>query len=144
MFKLAENLKKKRKGYTLVELVIVIIVISILAGVFFAMGSDAPDTARISLMKTNMTSIRTALLSYSALKKDGQLPATLDELLTGIAKEDAVDGREHKNLISGEDEDFSLVDPWGEPYVYDRAAKTLSCTPKTSNGESLDTHTIKL
>lgn len=71
MFKLAENLKKKRKGYTLVELVIVIIVISILAGVFFAMGSDAPDTARISLMKTNMTSIRTALLSYSALKKDG-------------------------------------------------------------------------
>lgn len=39
MFKLAENLKKKRKGYTLVELVIVIIVISILAGVFFAMAA---------------------------------------------------------------------------------------------------------
>ena len=35
MFKLAENLKKKRKGYTLVELVIVIIVISILAGVCY-------------------------------------------------------------------------------------------------------------
>ena len=65
-------------------------------------------------------------------------------LFLRLSKEDAVDGREHKNLISGEDEDFSLVDPWGEPYVYDRAAKTLSCTPKTSNGESLDTHTIKI
>lgn len=144
MFKLAENLKKKRKGYTLIELVIVIIVVSILTGIFIAMGSDAPDTARISLMKTNMTSIRTSLLSYSALKKDGQLPATLDELLTGIAKEDAIDGREHKNLISGENEDFSLVDPWGSPYVYDRTAKTLSCTPKLSSGESLDTYTIKI
>ncbi len=144
MFKLAENLKKKRKGYTLVELVIVIIVVSILAGIFFAMGSDAPDTARISVMKTNMTSIRTALLSYSALKKMGSYRRLLMSCLTGIAKEDAVDGREHKNLISGEDEDFSLVDPWGEPYVYDRAAKTLSCTPKTSSGESLATRTIKI
>lgn len=144
MFKFIENLKKSRKGFTLVELVIVIIVMSVLAGIFFAMGSDTPDTARISLMRTNMSSIRTALLSYSAMKKDGQLPTTLDELITGISKEDSIDGKEHKNLISGAGEDFSLEDPWGEPYVYDRTAKTLSCTPKTSSGESLDTYTIKI
>ena len=63
----------KRKGFTLVELLIVIVVISILGAMMMISSSEAVSSAQASTIVSNLNAVKAAALSYYAdhLNKSG-------------------------------------------------------------------------
>lgn len=76
---------KGRKGFTLIELVIVILVIGVLAAVILPKFIGQVDQAKIATTKANLESLRSATRLYYADNK-GVLPATGAALVPGNIK----------------------------------------------------------
>ena len=55
---------QKQQGFTLMEILIVVVIISILAITVVPQFMDAPDTARISATKADIKNIETSLSMY--------------------------------------------------------------------------------
>lgn len=82
---------RSNKGFTLVELVVVIAVIGILAGIAIPMYTDATATARGAAIIADMRTIEAAQIMY--LAKHGQQPVhsgTVEGYNTQIKVEDLV------------------------------------------------------
>jgi prepilin-type N-terminal cleavage/methylation domain-containing protein len=70
-------MKRQRKGFTLVELAIVIAILGILAVVAIPKYQGMEDEARSAAAKAQLGTVRSAIaISYA--KNKGQFPATLD------------------------------------------------------------------
>lgn len=130
---------KKRKGFSFMEiLVALILIVSLSVGAFF-MFNEAQQTRKLAQMNNDMDAITTGCLTYESLNVNSELPASLADLATGLTTNDSVDGLEHKNIIrSTKAADGNFVDPWGQAYEYDKAARTLTCTPKDKSGAAMD------
>ncbi len=63
-------MKKARKGFTLVELLIVIGIIGILGAMGIIGGQQATDTAKAVSIADNMSKISTAMMTYYAWNSD--------------------------------------------------------------------------
>jgi general secretion pathway protein G len=57
-------MKRSRKGFTLVEILIVVIILGILAAIVIPQFTQASTEARLSNLKTNLQTVRTQLLLY--------------------------------------------------------------------------------
>lgn len=75
-----EKLIKGKKGFTLIELVIVIAILGILAGIAIPRFLDATATARGSRIVADLRTIDSAIVIYNA--KTGSLPADIDAITT--------------------------------------------------------------
>lgn len=73
-----KNFIKNRKGFTLVELVVVIAILGILAGLAIPRFMDATATARGARIVADLRTIDSAIMMYNA--KTGTLPGGIDEL----------------------------------------------------------------
>ena len=72
---------RKKKAFTLIELMVVILIVGILAAVAIPMMKGRIDAARWTEAKAGMSSISTALRAYAAEKlDDGTYPPSLAEL----------------------------------------------------------------
>ena len=71
---------KNKKGFTLVELVVVIAILGILAGIAIPRFMDATATARGAKVVADMRTIDSAIMMYNA--KVGSLPTTTAQLTT--------------------------------------------------------------
>ena len=140
--KIQETRAQKRKGFSFMEiLVALIMIVSLSVGAFFTY-SDAQQTRKMAQMHNDMDAIVTGCLVYEALALDSQLPDDLTGLVTGLTAAQAVDGVAHANLVLSSKPDAAtgnFLDPWNTAYVYDAAARTLSCTPVDTNGTAMDT-----
>lgn len=76
MFNISKNVKK---GFTLIELVMVIVIISLLAVIIVPKFVGQRAQAEIASTKANLESLRTAIQLYYA-SEDGSYPASLAAL----------------------------------------------------------------
>lgn len=75
-----KNLIKSKKGFTLIELVIVIAILGILAGIAIPRFLNATATARGAKIVADLRTIDSAIVIYNA--KTGNLPTATTDLTT--------------------------------------------------------------
>ncbi len=113
---------KSRKGFTLIELMVVILIVGILASVAIPMLRGRIDAAKWSEGKAMMGSIATAIRAYNAEKgPTGADPTTLWVANTGLG---FAAGDLTGNYFA--DADFSFVAVMS-PFTF-----TVTCTPITA------------
>ena len=122
----------RRSGFSLPELSIAILCMMILASVLYLSYDWIRDSAKRSTTIKDMDALVNAVRIYQGHKKDGQFPATLGDLLVGVSAAESVDGVikgayiVRKEWTTGDA--TTWVDGWGQPYVYDRSARTITST----------------
>ena len=80
-----KNLVKGKKGFTLIELVIVIAILGILAGIAIPRFLDATATARGAKIVADLRTIDSAIVIYNA--KTGSLPTAPEQISTAATAE---------------------------------------------------------
>lgn len=138
---------KKNKGFTLVEIVIVIVILGLLAAVAAPKLSGIIGDSRINAVKSEMMEIEIAIIGDAAvvsggvsthrgyLGDAGHMPAQLMDLITKPASDSAWNRSANNGLGQGwngpyiKDDGTGAVftDVWGNPYI-------LTATTLTSYG----------
>lgn len=125
-------------GFTLIELMVVVVILGILAAVVVPKVMDRPEQARISAASNNIRAIKSALDMY---KLDNHDYPTSDQGLEALVEKPARGPQ--APAWSGYMDNIPL-DPWGRPYLYlypgkHAAVDIFSAGP---NGRSGDTDDI--
>jgi len=102
------------RGFTLIELMVVIVILGILAGLIVPRIMDNPDKAKQVMARTQIESIETALKLYKL--DTGSYPST-DQGLQALVQ---VPEPRPKNWKKGGYFEKGKVpkDPWGNEFVY--------------------------
>lgn len=93
-------------GFTLIEVMVVVIILVALASIVTPYLIDMPDRMKTKIVKADMQGLDTALKIYRL--ENGSYPATLGSL----TRPPAVKGRTTPYL------EREPLDPWGEQYKY--------------------------
>jgi len=110
-----------RRGFTLVELLVVVAMIAIISGAFSVSMTSAMQRARIQKATSEVKSLTQAILAYENYSTDG-----LEEMNRAEANRDSIGfllgktegGREVPVLIQAAlDGNGVMRDPWGHPYL---------------------------
>jgi len=110
---------KRRKptaqgGFTLIEVMVVIVILGILAAVVVPRIMDRPDTARIAKVKQDIRTLESALNLY---KLDNFTYPSTDQGLEALVKKPSGEP-EPRNWKEGGYIDRLPKDPWGNEYQY--------------------------
>ena len=106
--------RQHQSGFTLMEVLIVVVILSILAVAVVPQFLDAPDKARQARAQADVKNIETALSMYTL--DNIQYPSTSQGLQALVQKPS---GRpEAKNWKPGGYLKQLPADPWGNPYQY--------------------------
>lgn len=103
-----------KEGFTLIELMVVIVILGVLAGLVVPKFMDEPQKARVVKAKLQMESISMALKKYYI--DNGYYPATEQGLEALVTKPST--GRVPKNYSAGGYLPKVPLDPWGTKYIY--------------------------
>jgi len=106
------KIREKQKGFTLIELMIVIVILGILAGVVGTQVMKQPDKAKVAAATVEIDTFESALQHYAL--EVGDYPTT-DEGLQALwqAPEDA------ENWDGPYIQKPDFTDPWGNSYQYE-------------------------
>jgi len=137
-----KNRYSKQAGFTLIELMVVIIILGVLAGLIIPRVMGRPDEARQAKAKIQIESIESALKLYKL--DNGGYPTT-EQGLKALVEAPAA-GNLPKNWRQGGYLEKGKVpkDPWGNEFVYVSPGShgdfDLSCLGKDgeAGGEGVD------
>ena len=112
----------KKSGFTLIEIILVVVIIGILAGIAIPRMGGKTEKAQISQAKSNIAALSMAIQEFEMM--NGNYPSSLEELL-----EESKGGpyMEKKAIPK---------DPWGTPFTYAAPGShnnhtfDLSCTSR--------------
>ncbi len=107
---------KNNKGFTLLEVIVVVFILSLLAAIVAPKIMGRTDEARIAKAKVQIKNFETALKLY---KLDNSFYPTTEQGLSALV-EKPVTGQLPQNYREGgylEQKKIPL-DPWGDPYIY--------------------------
>jgi len=137
--------RRSERGFTLLELIIVVAMIGILATIAMPALKDMPRRAKEAVLKTNLHTIRESLDMFYGDK--GRYPGSLEELVPRYLRQIPFDPFTGSNatwvLIFEEDDEFGDVGPAPEdddelagPGILDvRSGSGLSSLDGTPYGE---------
>jgi general secretion pathway protein G len=106
------NQPKAARGFTLIEMMVVVVIIGILAALVVPKLLGRADDARITAAKSDIASIMQGLKLY---KLDNQRYPTTEQGLQALITKPATGANGWK---SGGYLDKVPKDPWGNPYLY--------------------------
>lgn len=101
-----ERSRQAQRGFTLIELMLVIVILGILAGVAVTNLTGVGEDARKTRAKTDIQAIQTALGMYEVTM--GRYPSDDEGIQALVEKTD-----EHRSFLPQ-----VPTDPWGQPYNY--------------------------
>lgn len=113
---MSQNRQKNKKvsGFTLIEVMVVIVILGILAAIVVPRVMDRPDTARIAKAKQDIRTLESALNLY---KLDNFNYPSTDQGLESLVQKPNGDP-EPRNWKDGGYVDRLPKDPWGNAYLY--------------------------
>ncbi|MGD8911274.1 MAG: type II secretion system major pseudopilin GspG [Candidatus Thiodiazotropha sp.] len=104
----------KFKGFTLIEVMVVVVILSILAAIVVPKIMDRPEQARITKAKSDIRALEAALNLY---RLDNMIYPTTDQGLEALVSKPS-DSPEPSNWKEGGYLDRLPVDPWGNAYLF--------------------------
>lgn len=112
------NRRQTRRAFTLIELLLVLVILAVLAGIVYPKFANRSEQARVTAAKTQISAFATALSAFEV--DNGYYPRGREGLQSLLVKPgDATDWRgpylEEKGGIPN--------DPWGRPYLYEYPGK---------------------
>ena len=106
--------KKHHKGFTLIEILVVVVILGILAAVVVPRIMDQPDQARVTKAKQDIGALMTALNLY---KLDNFNYPSTDQGLEALVHRPSGQP-EARNWKEGGYVDYLPKDPWGNDYLF--------------------------
>jgi len=103
---------RKQSGFTLIELMVVVVILAVLAAFVAPKLMDRPDEARLVKAKQDISAISSALQLY---KLDNFVYPTTDQGIEALVTEPTDDPqpKHWKQYL-----EQMPSDPWGNPYLY--------------------------
>lgn len=106
--------KTRARGFTLIEVMVVVVILGIMAAILVPRIMDRPEQAQIIKAKQDIRVIESQLNLY---RLDSFSYPTTDQGLEALV-EKPTHGSEPRNYKQGGYLDRVPVDPWGNPYQY--------------------------
>jgi len=106
--------KKDQRGFTLIEIMVVVVILGILAAIVVPKLMSRPDEARVTKAQTDIKGIEQAL---GLFKLDNGFYPTTDQGLQALVTKPET-GRIPNKYPDGGYLKKVPSDPWGTPYVY--------------------------
>ena len=103
---------RQQSGFTLIELMVVVVILAVLAAFVAPKLMDRPDEARLVKAKSDISAIASTLELY---RLDNFVYPTTDQGLEALVTE-PTDDPQPKNWKPYLDQ--MPTDPWGNPYLY--------------------------
>ena len=129
------NLFKRSRGFTLIEVMVVVVILGILAAIVVPKIMSRPEQARMVKVKQDILAIQSALDLY---KLDNGIYPTTDQGLEALVKKPSSTPVPQNWKSDGYLQQLPN-DPWGEPYQYtneNEKLKIYSYGPKGKEGNS--------
>jgi general secretion pathway protein G len=126
---------KKSAGFTLIEVMVVVVILGILAAIIVPKIMSRPEQARIVKVKQDLLAIQSALDLY---KLDNSMYPTTDQGLQALVKKPTTAPIPQNWKSEGYLQQLP-TDPWGEHYQYlntDEKLRIFSYGPKGKEGNS--------
>ncbi|SDK54594.1 general secretion pathway protein G [Maridesulfovibrio ferrireducens] len=108
--------RKSQRGFSLIELMIVIVILGLLASMLVPKIMDRPNEARVTKAKMDMKALDSALKLYKL--DTGRYPSTEQGLMALITKPDTRPIPRNYRKGGYLDSTTAPVDPWGYEYIY--------------------------
>jgi len=127
------TMKRARKGFTLVEILIVVVILGILAAIVIPQFSQASTDAKLSSLQSNLQSIRSAIALYKIQHND-TVP-TAAEFSNVMLNKTRLDGTVD---VAGEYGPYLQVGIPNNPFTNNNVIGTdWLYTPTDTNGDSV-------
>lgn len=104
----------KTRGFTLIEVMVVVVILGILAAIIVPKIMSRPEQARLVKVKQDILAIQSALDLY---KLDNGMYPTTDQGLSALVKKPSADPVPQNWKSDGYLQQLP-TDPWGEQYQY--------------------------